>query len=71
MTEEQFEELEQYEWDKFTRRYPHVTSKSLWGRLMFVFSHKGSTQRLVWENGYRHGWILGIKQYQKEQDSFE
>lgn len=66
MTEEEFEQIEQYEWDKFCRRYPLITRRNLWTRIMLVFAHKGKTQHLLWQNGFRSGWIVSIKRYQKE-----
>jgi hypothetical protein len=66
MNKEEFDALRKYEWDKFTRRYPTVTSKGFWARAMMLFSHKGSTQYLLWENGFLTGWIAAIRQYDKE-----
>jgi hypothetical protein len=68
MTHEEFKQIEQYEWDKFSRRYPYITDQDFLSRLMLVFKYKGNTQRLLWENGFAQGWIMGVKRYQKEQE---
>jgi hypothetical protein len=68
MNEEEFEVLKAYEWDKFIRRYPTITSQGFWARVMLLFAHKGNTQYLLWENGFLSGWIEAMRQFKKERN---
>ena len=56
VTEEQIEQLKQYEWGKFCRRYPSLTRRNIFARLFCAFN-MGNVQYLLWENGFLQGWI--------------
>lgn len=71
LTQRELELIKQYEWEKLTRRYPAITSTSLWARIMMVFAHKGKTQHLLWENGFLRGWTVALEQFKKEQANEE
>lgn len=66
MKQEEFEQLRQYEWDKFSRRYPAVTSTHLIARIMLVFGYKGSTAKMLWDNGFLSGVIWAYNRMDKE-----
>ena len=59
MTEEQIENIKQYEWDKFCRRYPILTGSFI-AKIWLIFS--SNIQHLIWENGFLQGWIQANKQ---------
>jgi hypothetical protein len=67
LNEDEFIKLKDYEWDKFCRRYPSITSTNFWAKVMVLFSHKGRTQYLLWENGFLTGWVVAIRQFEKER----
>jgi len=66
MTEEEIEQIEQYEWDKFCRRFPHVTSHKFMAKVMLLFTHKGDIPHLLWQSGFRDGWLTAFKRHQQD-----
>jgi hypothetical protein len=69
MTNEQFEQIEEYEWSKFCKQYSHVVSSNWFSKFTLIFFHKG-VQRLLWENGYRRGWVNALEFRQEMKEEF-
>lgn len=65
MNQEEIEQIKQYEWDLFCRRYPELTGRNRWRRilskLLCLFNYH-NVQHLLWENGFLQGWIQAKKE---------
>jgi hypothetical protein len=68
MTQEKFNQIKEYEWDKFSRRYPALTNDNIIGRILLLFGKKDElTAKLLWENGFLAGVVWAYKQQEGDQ----
>lgn len=57
---EEVELITQYEWNEFTKCYPRLTSRKWIAKILVIFN-RSDIQRLLWENGFYRGWVIGRK----------